>query len=78
MTETYEIAAVHDRDFEKFLGDIGVLSDVKEGRASCKFCKTKITLDNLQAVYPTGNEIVFCCNNTDCFRQSLAERKSER
>jgi hypothetical protein len=78
MTETYEIAAVHDLDFEKFLADIGVLSDVKEGHALCKFCRTKITLDNLQAVYPKDHEIVFCCNNTDCFRQSLADRKSER
>jgi hypothetical protein len=78
MTETYEISAVHDMDLEKFLADIGVLEDVNEGRVFCKFCKKKITLDNLQVVYPKGHEIVFCCTDTDCFRQSLAERKSER
>jgi hypothetical protein len=78
MTEIYEIAAVHEMDFIKFLKDIGVLCDVKEGRASCKFCHKIITLDNLQAVYPSDKQIVFCCNDADCFRQSLVERKSER
>jgi hypothetical protein len=46
------ISAVHDDDLMEFLSSLGVLSDIKNGKARCKFCHKVVTLDNLTAVFP--------------------------
>lgn len=77
MSKCYEISAVHEKDLEELLKSLNLLEQVKNGLVNCKFCGTKITLDNLQCIYPKDNEIVFCCDKINCFEQALQDSKTE-
>jgi len=70
------IAAVHDDDLTDFLGSLGVLSDVTNGRAKCKFCGGPVTLANLVAVFPESGDIKFVCDKTGCL-PSLTDHRAE-
>ena len=70
------IAAVHDDDLVVFLSGLGVLNDVKNGRATCKFCRQTVSLDNLAAVFPESGDIKLVCDRQGCLA-SLAEHRSE-
>ncbi len=61
-----KIKAVHDYDLEQFLSSIGVLEDIKNGHYYCTFCNTLITMENLGAVYPNDNKIIFVCDRLSC------------
>ena len=74
----YEISAVHDTDIIQFLESLNLLKEFKEGRIHCKFCGTKITLENLQSIYPKENEIVFCCEKIECFEQAIQDHRREK
>jgi hypothetical protein len=70
------ISAVHDDDLVGFLDGLGVLSDVNQGRAKCKFSRDIINLNNLAAVFPESGDIKFVCDRAACLKQ-LAEYRSE-
>jgi len=70
------IAAVHDDNLTDFLESLGVLSDVTNGRAKCKFCHRLVTLDNLAAVFPESGDVKFVCDNVGCL-PSLTEHRAE-
>jgi hypothetical protein len=76
MTTKSTISAVHDDDLIGFLGGLGVLADVKYGKASCKFCRQSVTLENLIAVFPESGDIKFVCDRPGCLA-NLAEYRSE-
>lgn len=76
MPDYFEIKAVHERNLEKVLEDLGLLAAVKEGRVACKFCRKKLTVENIQCLYPKDGDIVFCCNDIKCFQQALEDSGS--
>ncbi len=76
MTSKSTISAVHDDDLIGFLSGLGVLADVKYGKAACKFCRQSVTLDNLIAVFPESGDIKFVCDRTGCLSK-LAEHRTE-
>lgn len=61
-----KLRAVHDNDLEQFLASIGVLDQVVDGYHKCVICDTKITMDNLGAVYPKNDKINFVCDRLSC------------
>lgn len=70
------IAAVHDDDLKKFLESLGVLGDVTNGKAKCKFCRDVLTLESLAAVFPESGDVKFVCDKPGCL-SSLTEHRSE-
>jgi len=73
----HEISAVHEENLKELLESLGLLEDVESGQINCKFCGKKITLENLQCIYPKNHEIVFCCDDIKCFEQALKDSRSE-
>lgn len=76
MTCSAKISAVHDDDLIGFLDGLGVLSDVKYGRAVCKFCHEPVNLATLAAVFPESGDVKFVCDKPRCL-SLLAEYRSE-
>ncbi|MGH9516017.1 MAG: hypothetical protein ACRD3P_10115 [Terriglobales bacterium] len=70
------ISAVHDDDLTKFLAGLGVLSQVVNGEARCKFCRGTVTMENLVAVFPESGDIKFVCDRPGCLAL-LAQHRSE-
>jgi hypothetical protein len=70
------LSAVHDDDLVDFLDGLGVLGDIKNSRATCKFCRQSVSLENLVAVFPESGEIKFVCDRPGCLAD-LAEHRSE-
>lgn len=66
--EKRKIRAVHDDDLGKLLKDLNIYQDVLEGKKKCKFCEVKITLDNLQALYPDSGNISLICDKVECLK----------
>jgi hypothetical protein len=76
MNPQSAISAVHDDDLVHFLDGLGVLDDVRDGKAKCKFCRQPVDLDNLAAVFPDSGDIKFVCDRRGCLAD-LAEHRSE-
>jgi hypothetical protein len=76
MSKYHEIKAVHERNLGKILEELGMLTAVKEGQVVCKFCRKKLTLENIQCLYPKDDEIAFCCDEIRCFQQALEDSGS--
>jgi len=77
MANRHEIKAVHERNLEEMLESLGVLDSVMKGLITCKFCGKKISLENINCVYPKKNEIVFCCDDISCFEKALSDQGNE-
>lgn len=69
----HRLAAVHEGDVKNLLRSLHLLDDVVSGSINCRFCSAKITLENLQCLYPVNNEIVFCCDKIECYQRALQE-----
>ena len=60
------ISAIHDEKFETFLNSINVYGGVVQGKYKCKFCGTKVSLNNIYTIFPEEKTIKFVCDNTEC------------
>lgn len=69
----HEISAVHEKNLRELLEGLDLLKDVENGCIKCRFCEKRITLENLQCIYPKDDEIVFCCEDIKCFEQALRD-----
>lgn len=69
--------SVYEEDLEKLLTNLGLLDKVKSGEYRCEFCDKKITIQNLQCVFPKEGTIRFCCEEGECFEAALAQFKEE-
>lgn len=68
-----ELQAVHDDDLQELLCSLGVYDAILEGNYRCIYCKKTITLENLGAIIPVNNEILFACNNSICIQKMSEE-----
>jgi len=64
-----EVSVVHDNDLENFLNSLGMLRKFQRGEVKCKFCKTRVTVENLHSVFPQSGAIKIVCDNPDCIRE---------
>jgi hypothetical protein len=75
--ERQAIKAVHERDLEKVLEDLGLLEHVKSGKAKCDICGDPLNLDNLLCIFPTEGRIGLCCDQPECYQRVLLLSKGE-
>lgn len=61
-----KIKAVSRGELNTFLGGLGVLSSMNDGKANCKFCNQPITEDNLHAVFPESGAVKLVCDGIVC------------
>lgn len=69
-----EVHAIHKRDLESILKDLGLFDKISSGSISCSICSKSITLDNLQCLFTEEDQIKFCCTNVDCYRLVLSKK----
>ncbi len=67
-----DIKAVHDDDLEGFLSSIGLLHNVRAGKARCKFCRESLDLESIQAVFPESGSVSVVCNRQHCINSFLS------
>lgn len=64
-----KLKAVYEDDLIGYLKSVGVYQDILEGKYLCKYCGSKITLENLEIMVPEEREIKFICDNKNCLNQ---------
>jgi len=63
---TKEINLVHDNNLLDFLRNIKMLDSIHNGKVKCKFCKDKMTVDNINSIFSEEKTIKFCCVTPKC------------
>lgn len=69
-----KVHAIHKRDLESILRDLGLFDELLAGSLSCAICGTPITVDTLQCLFMEGNQIRLCCTNLECYQSVLSEK----
>jgi len=72
------IDAVHDNDLETLLLRLGLLHDVHSGRSKCKFCRSVVTLDSLQALFPDSGSVAIVCDKPECVKRMMTYLEERR
>lgn len=72
--------AVHERDFDDLLKNLGLLDSLVKGELKCNVCGTRLGRENLRFMYPFKDAIAFCCDKPDCYDQvaKMRIKESER
>lgn len=73
-----KIPAIHDRDLETVLRDLGILEKVASGEISCSICGTPLTLDTIECIYMQGTELKLSCQQAECCKLVLNGPKSTK
>jgi len=66
------IHAVHKRDLESVLRDLGLLENLQAGLMSCVICGNPLTIDSVQCLFLREDQIGMCCTNTECYQTVLS------
>ena len=66
-----KLSAVLDDDLKQLLESLGELSMIENNEVNCAYCKRKITLGNIHAIFSRDNKIVYCCDNPDCITKMV-------
>ena len=65
------IDAIHERDIDKILKQEGLLDAFQREEILCKFCKTKITKENIYSILPESGAFNFICQKSECVANLL-------
>ena len=68
--EKTEILAVHKQKLEQFLGGLELYEPLLRHELKCLVCDEIITMDNIGAIIPCGDNIALCCSKHDCLRKA--------
>lgn len=69
-----KVHAIHERDLESILTDLGLLNEILAGSLCCSICGSPLTLDTIQCLYMEENKVKLCCTRTDCYERLLLEK----
>lgn len=69
-----KVHAIHKRDLESVLRDLGLLDELLAGSLSCYICGAPISLDTLQCLFMKDEQIRLCCTKIECYQRVLSER----
>ena len=67
--EKKTLTTVHETDLEEYLQRLGVLDNVNNGMAKCKFCGGTINLTNIHALFPESGQAEFVCDKPACIKE---------
>lgn len=70
MDKKIEVPAIHDKDLQQVLKDLGLLEELQEGKLCCINCSKHITWDNLFALKVIENKLVLFCDESGCVDNS--------
>lgn len=73
-----EVPALHRRDIEQVLKDLGLLDQIKAGSIVCIKCGLPLRIDNIQCLFMDNNTIKLCCSNIDCYKSILIDRGTKK
>ncbi len=71
------LKVVHQDKLKTFLKNLEMLDEIVDSKVKCKFCKTIITLDNINGIFPENNTIKISCDKPECV-VALTEYLNER
>lgn len=60
--------AVHDKDLNQLLINLGLMERMKEGKLKCKFTETVIDFENLYLIFPESGDIKVVCDNPEAIK----------
>lgn len=66
MRKKVQIKAVYDHQLESLLASLGILDELIAGEIKCAVCECQVSLDNLGAIFPDGDNVGVCCDNERC------------
>ena len=69
------VHAVHIRDLENNLSELGILEDIQEGHLRCFNCDSRVELHDIQCLFMVSGVTKICCSKTDCFGAVLLSSK---
>jgi len=65
------VHAVHIRDLESNLRELGILEDIQDGRLRCFNCDSRVEVDDIQCLFMVSGVTKICCSKRDCFGAAL-------
>jgi hypothetical protein len=69
-----KIHAVHKRDTEEILRDLGLLERLQDGQERCCICGRTIAVDQVQCLLEREGTLLLCCTQMSCYEQVLSEQ----
>lgn len=70
-----QVHAIHIRDLEKNLRDLGLLEKINDGTIGCFNCGEKLEIQNIQCLFMEKDQIKVCCSKVDCFENVLLSKQ---
>ncbi|MCK4297434.1 MAG: hypothetical protein KAW56_00330 [Candidatus Marinimicrobia bacterium] len=64
----YEINAVFEHDIINVLKSLEIYENILSGKFHCSFCNKVITIENIHSIFPEDENIMFCCNDSECIK----------
>lgn len=65
------VLAVHEKDLDKLLGEIGLLQDLEGPGIPCKICQLIVTRKNLGYIFFVEGRHEICCDRIVCYYQFM-------
>ncbi|MFW6116130.1 MAG: hypothetical protein ACOC6F_00245 [bacterium] len=70
------VHAVHRRDLETILRELGLYEGLVAGSLHCDVCGEPLSLDTIQCLFLEDDEIKLCCTQTACYEHVILTRKT--
>lgn len=67
-----EMDAVHIDDLQTLLQRMGLKEKFNANELKCKFCNTKINIENIHSILPESGRVSVICNDPGCIQKLLA------
>jgi hypothetical protein len=70
-----QVHAIHLRDLERTLSELGLLERIQDGTLRCCFCDSRIDLEGIQCLFMDEGQIRVCCSSAECLERLLISRE---
>lgn len=69
-----KVHAIHARDIEGALKELGLLDQLAAGELTCALCGQPISINDIQCLFMQDDRIKVCCKGPDCFQRVTMPR----
>jgi hypothetical protein len=70
------VLAVHDKDLDKVLREIGLLEPLEGTGIPCEVCKSNVTKANLGYIFLVAGKYEVCCDRIFCYYQFMKRTRA--